>query len=345
MTEALREVEKFSGQVRDIPVEPVLDAKGKDYGLVLPPWGGGLEEAKGQMGAEIARLGTPTNNWFYYPFEKRRTRESHESMRLAESRLDAFWKLVDENNEVGRQWLIEHRKECDKCCDCGINTAVRRLLVSPRYTERTGPWIEPGKDKPAKEDASTRRPLSELYFDLERRTERTLAKTTDHKHSHTHHHHGHGDSHSHQVKTKTRGTPGPQAMENMHPAALTPSAEQDEQPIFAVDARTFRVFRTLFFTPSISSTPGEVPWHDFVHAMTSTGFEAEKLYDSVWNFRPTNLDVERSIRFHEPHPSVKIPYRRCRNHARRLNKAYGWSGENFVLAEKEGGPLREVQAD
>ncbi|ROV86853.1 hypothetical protein VMCG_10877 [Cytospora schulzeri] len=70
---------------------------------------------------------------------------------------------------------------------------------------------------------------------------------------------------------------------------------------------------------------------DFLHALTCTGFTAEKLYGSVWQFRPTALDVERSIQFHQPHPRGKIPLRIARRHGRRLNRAYGWFGGMFVL--------------
>lgn len=62
-----------------------------------------------------------------------------------------------------------------------------------------------------------------------------------------------------------------------------------------MEARAFKVFRTLFHNPWVMSTPGEVPWADFLHAMVSTGFVAKKLYGSVWQFRPTRLNVEKSI--------------------------------------------------
>lgn len=128
-------------------------------------------------------------------------------------------------------------------------------------------------------------------------------------------------------KKKTRGTPG-KAKE-----PISVSADQivdDKQPIFALDNRALKVFRTVFYTPSSTATLGELPWTDFVHAMISTGFSAEKLYGSVWQFRPTNLDIDRSIQFHEPHPASKLPYRTARRFGRRLNRAYGWNGEMFV---------------
>jgi hypothetical protein len=95
------------------------------------------------------------------------------------------------------------------------------------------------------------------------------------------------------------------------------------------------VFRTLFFNPEATSTPGSVPWQDFLYVMASTGLQIEKLYGSVWQFSPTNLDIERSIHFHEPHPKGKIPFEVARRHGRRLTRAYGWHGGMFVLREKE----------
>lgn len=67
--------------------------------------------------------------------------------------------------------------------------------------------------------------------------------------------------------------------------------------------------------------------------MSSTGFAIEKLYGSVWQFTPSDLDVERSIQFHEPHPSGKIPFRMARRYGRRLFRAYGRHAGMFKLAE------------
>lgn len=76
-------------------------------------------------------------------------------------------------------------------------------------------------------------------------------------------------------------------------------------------------------------------WSDFLHALVSTGFRAEKLYGSVWQFVPTKIDVERSIHFHEPHPGGKMPYWVARRFGRRLNRAYGWESGMFVLMDKK----------
>ncbi|PCH02639.1 Hypothetical protein PENO1_036920 [Penicillium occitanis (nom. inval.)] len=128
------------------------------------------------------------------------------------------------------------------------------------------------------------------------------------------------------TKVKSRGEPTKSA--NIVEPELNPRID-DAQPLFKVDKRAFKVFSTLFFQPSQSSQPGEIPWNDFLHAMASTAFAVEKLYGSVWQFSPRNSDVERSIQFHEPHPIAKIPFRMARRIGRRLNRAYGWNGDMF----------------
>ncbi|KAK4507077.1 hypothetical protein PRZ48_000811 [Zasmidium cellare] len=335
LAEATRQMIGYSGQLYEVPMERLSDSEGNDTFGIIIPWSNIIEEIEGSNPHEFYKLCIPpVDGRFHYPSEKRRSKKNHDAMRAAERNLDAFWHKVDTNLEIKRQWRLAHLKECDQCCGCGIQSAMRDLLAQPRYLHRLGPWVEPEKQQ--KEDTAAQQPLSEVYFDLEHRTERTVAKSHDHKHGHSYdhaHHHG-------RTKAKTRGTPHVLEEEATSAAQLAPSDQQDEHPSFALDARALKVFKTIFFNPAVSSTPGDVPWLDFVYAMTATGFQAEKLYGSVWQFKPKKLDVERSIQFHEPHPSGKIPYRTCRNHGRRLNRAYGWTGENFVLASKDAGKVQ-----
>ncbi|KAF5245199.1 hypothetical protein FAUST_1854 [Fusarium austroamericanum] len=160
------------------------------------------------------------------------------------------------------------------------------------------------------------RPVSNLFLDeSEQATEKTVPSKR-------------------KAKIKTKGEPA--KTENVvTPPVEAPEPEVvDKQPTFPVDARALKVFRALFYNPEITSSPGEIAWHDFLHAMTSTGFQAEKLYGSVWQFRPSALDFDRGIHFHEPHPKGKIGYRIARRHGRRLERAYGWHGGMFVLKGK-----------
>lgn len=246
----------------------------------------------------LGRHGMPDDR-FRYPVEKRRNKENSEAMQRAEAALDTFWAKVD---------AILHLN-----CTNLDGLSLKPLLVE-RTLQRTADWVERSKSKNTAIESLTK-PLSEIYFDLQRRTESTLKP--------------HAERRAKQEKTKTRGAPAPGSEE-----AITEPNLEDPQPTFSVDQRALKVFRTLFYTPSLTSTLGEVAWPDFLFAMSTVGFRPEKLYGSVWQFSPTKLDVERSIQYHEPHPSGKIPYWISRSHGRRLNRASGWHSQMFVLAEK-----------
>ena len=90
------------------------------------------------------------------------------------------------------------------------------------------------------------------------------------------------------------------------------------------------MFSILFHNPANETPPGEVPWSEFLHAFSSAGFAVEKQYGSAWMFTPSAESGQRSIIFHEPHPSSKIPFHIARRHGRRLERVYGWTGKTFV---------------
>ncbi|KAF0643408.1 hypothetical protein FPSE5266_20077 [Fusarium pseudograminearum] len=135
-------------------------------------------------------------------------------------------------------------------------------------------------------------------------------------------------------KAKTKGEPAKAQNVDTPPVEVPEPENVDKQPTFTVDARALKVFRTLFFNPEVTSSPGVISWNDFLHAMGSTGFQIEKLYGSVWQFQSTSLDVDRGIHFHEPHPKGKIDFQIARRHGRRLARTYGWHGGMFVLKGK-----------
>ncbi|KAF2688061.1 hypothetical protein K458DRAFT_401459 [Lentithecium fluviatile CBS 122367] len=267
----------------------------KDWGLVM-----GAMDGPNQM--NIVRLGQPEERKFYHPVERRRTKENVEAMRSAEQNLDAFWSAVDKNMRTRMGKGLEH-------------TALWRFLSKSKILNRTPEWIEPEKQPKQTDVEGISKPLSELYFDLELRTERTVDRSQTAQPT---------------PRTKTRGAPATPATASAVPQ---PDDKADKQPTFQLDIRALKVFRALFYVPSLNATPGEVPWTDFLHAMASTGFEPQKLYGSVWLFSPTKPDVERSIQFHEPHPSKKLPYKTARRFGRRLNRAYSWEGDMFVLRD------------
>jgi hypothetical protein len=257
--------------------------------------------SKKSRSPKAVTLGEPTKGKFTYPIDKRRTKENVEALRKPEGNLDAFWAAVG---------LIVASKAGDI-----TSTAVWKLLTQPHILQRTAEWVEPA---PAQEKGAapspvgihaSYHPISVTYSGLSGRSLATEPK----------------------AKTKTRGKTQTTTTIN----GPTPANAPDTRPTFSVDGRALKVFRTLFFNPAVTSTPGEVPWNDFLHALASVGFETIKLYGSAWQFRPRYLDVERNILFHEPHPRGKLSFTAARRYGRRLSRAYGWFGEMFVLGEKQ----------
>lgn len=111
---------------------------------------------------------------------------------------------------------------------------------------------------------------------------------------------------------------------------------QQQPPRFAVKARAYKVFSTLFYTPTPHTQPCDVNWTDFRHAMNIIGFVSVKLHGSAWSFTPKGQGHDESfqhasINFHEPHPSSKLGFMVARRYGRRLTRNYGLSGESFVL--------------
>lgn len=257
-----------------------------------------ISGSKGDLGD----LAKPTNGKFAYPIAKRRTRENIESMRHAESNLDMLWKKVDDS-------IMTHAGEL--AC-----AAVNRL--QDRALQRTSEWTEPKKEsvQPVIEELYI--PFSQLHFD-----DPKVMYPTSFENS----------KRQPKQEIKTR-----RAWNLEAPAEPVAQVLEPEPAIqFSLNARALRVFKTLFFVPSTTSTPGEVAWADFLYAMVAVGFVPQKLYGSVWQFGPdpSKLAVERSIQFHEPHgANIKIPYQIARRHGRRLNRAYGWDGSSFTLEEK-----------
>jgi hypothetical protein len=309
VTEGLRQLKVF--QPWEQTLERLLVDREKkieeEFAKNTEAWDLVMNATNGPEKTKIIQFGQPEGRRFYHPVDKRRTKEHVEAMRSAEENLDQFWAAVDQN--MNAQFGSKLK-----------NTALFQLLSQSRILERTAQWVEPtylAKREAQSDIAVITKPLSEIHFDLEHRTESTLDKSSMLPAPTT--------------KIKTRGKPTTDATAaNIH----EPFAQLDIQPTFHLNARALKVFRTLFYTPSLSAKPGEISWTDFLYAMTSTGFGAEKLYGSVWQFVPTGLDVERPIQFHEPHPSGKLRYTIARRIGRRLHKAYGREGGMFVTKEE-----------
>lgn len=248
----------------------------------------------------VAEEGNPSLRFFYYPTDKRRTRQTVEDMRQAENRLDTFWNKVD-------QHFVSHTR----------GWSLSQALPEHRELYRTPAWVEElvesrtesGSDHPEPSDWPARPiPLNTDPVAHGPRPDLDILPL--------------------RTKIKTRGVS--RAELPQIDSGQSTDTEPDARPRIVVGKRAFKVFSAIFHLPSQSDQPGEIPWLDFVHAMSSTGFVPEKLYGSVWQFTPTKLDVERSIQFHEPHPHNKIPFLTARRFGRRLNRVYGWTGDVFT---------------
>ncbi|KAI1485113.1 hypothetical protein F5X96DRAFT_674957 [Biscogniauxia mediterranea] len=299
--------------------------------------------------ANYSHLVDPSGGRFHYPERRARTKENVEAMRRAEDNLEAVWLAAIKTLRAEEEALIQK---------------VERILVGIDI-QRTKPWEEPPprsqentKPRPAQAQALAHNaaPFGGLFpQDHGAQQQQQPAKPT---------------LPAKKRKIKTRGNPAPRprtpeaaaAVPDPQPDPL-PQQRQQQQKICKVSRRALKVFRVLFHDPEASAArPGEVPWAEYLHALTSVGFSASKQGGgSRWLFQPPpaptppeqpqqddgndggNNDDDngkwlwassrRSITFHEPHPSSRIEYRLARKFGRRLQRTYGWSGEMFVLDE------------
>jgi hypothetical protein len=143
------------------------------------------------------------------------------------------------------------------------------------------------------------------------------------------------------IKQKTHG----KAHEGVEPSAPAPPPtaddDGDQPPPVSIPQRSFKVMSALLPSPStISHAPREVSWDEFLYAMNTIGLVPEKLYGSVWIFKPLPpgvglVDLKRSIQFHEPinvRRGNKIDFLQVRRLGDRLKRAFGWHGDTFVGA-------------
>ncbi|KAI1757942.1 hypothetical protein F4782DRAFT_475780 [Xylaria castorea] len=275
----------------------------KEFAERTKSWGAVMAALNERNTAQVVRLGNPSDKRFAYPVEKRRTKQNVEALRRAEQNLDEFWTAVDRVVYV-------------KCGQSAGPTHRRVMQRTPEWVEPATTTTNSGREAVLDPDlADLYKPLSTIYIGESTGDKAPITSAT-------------------KLKTKTHVS--------LQPVDSLPVTVQNEEPLeetatpvcIPVDSRSLKVFRTLFFNPAVTSSPGEISWNDFLHAMTSTGlFMAEKLYGSVWQFGRLEGDQSR-IQFHEPHPRGKIPFTTARRHGRRLNKAFGWTGNVFVLKAK-----------
>jgi hypothetical protein len=254
----------------------------------------------------VAESGTPKVGRFVYPSDKKPSAANTAQMRTAEAELDAFW--VDMEKVVKRRLgktLQEHFQE----------------HLPQRKVARTPEWIEPTKHGKSDNMGTVEVQDRFALLDLEARTESTVARSVS--------------STKKKAKTK-KEEPQPEPVVSLSKEQGVPKTSQSEvpQPVVLVSKRAYKAFSRVFYTPSRERDPGEVPWQDFLHAMTSVGCAAKRQVGPMWTFSvPPELggaDTSSSIVFHEPHPSHNIPINRARQHGRRLLRKFGWTASMFV---------------
>ena len=262
------------------------------------PWAWLYEEGHPQFQLTGAHS-TPVHGRFYYPVDKAKTRENNRLVRDAEDNLRKVWSVIESRPEYVRLLSEEHTH------------AITLLRDHP--PSKTPEWIEPA-EVAARKPSEEQDPVSQLTYEFNSQLSIVSeeVQTTP------------------KEKVKTRGIPQPsKSTPSLDVASVeVPSAVTSVR----LNKRARKVFLSIFFDPSGEAQPGEIPWSEFLYAMTSIGFAAEKVYGSVWQFSPMpgKLDLSRSIQFHEPHPGNKVRFWVARRFGSRLKRAYGWDRATFV---------------
>ncbi|KAI1470128.1 uncharacterized protein F4812DRAFT_315322 [Daldinia caldariorum] len=294
-------------RARNYQIDEVAKVAYKEFIGKLVPFNSAFEHEKIM---HIANAGYPFRTKFAYPYEKRRTKRNIERLQLAEKHLAEFWKFVDQRVE--------------SCCKGLKGMAIHRILSQSRAKQRTPDWVDPAPSpakalgrEPAVDPsvAQLNKPMSTIYIgepagNTKDKAEKSTVKTKE------------------KMREESFSTTTEQA-------SAVPEEEPTPEPTqIPVDSRSLKVFQTLFFKPTTTSSPGEIPWAEFLHAMASTDmYSIVKLYGSIWQFHRRQGDRTK-IQFHEPHPRGKIRFIMARRYGRRLSRAFGWDVDTFVLKEK-----------
>lgn len=259
---------------------------------------------------DIVGLADTATKKLVYPWDKRRTKENVQAMQKAERDLDNFWDAADlamfaeiENfrESMLGQYITSVKKNLRRTPDW---IAEEQSIIPRAIRQRNAGQGETEVYKPP-------------FAPCDEQSDSPRKSKQDGR----------------QVKVKTKG--------QAHKAVMATDANPSEKVIpeitliMPVDTRALKVFRVLFYNPDVTSSPGEIPWNDFIHAMTCTGFSAQKLQGSIWQFNRVNDDGQQTILFHEPHPHKKLPFYVARSMGWRLSRHFQWSLKNFELKKKQ----------
>jgi hypothetical protein len=263
-------------------------------------------------------LGDPLDGRFSYPLEKRRTAETVKQMQRAEATLKSFW---DQMNVNARPYGIN------------LNAFFAwHLTSSPLAVRTTEDWDE----KQTNSAQLRSHPRASSHNELDYSKLHAAPAVNENKKAEI--------TLEERTKTKTRGEAKDQTDAVQQPEQNAAATRRDPDGLrkaVKVPRRDFKVLTALLpSSATISQAPREVSWNDFISALNTLGLVPEKLYGSVWIFKPVPaghglVRADRSIQFHEP-KSVrhgnKIDARMVRRFGDRLKRAFGWDGETFVCA-------------
>lgn len=241
-----------------------------------------------------------------YPSERQPTAQRTKEMINAETVLDALWTQVDKHFLAKTGGRLH---EITRVLFPKANWA-RELQRTPEWHR---PVLSPTQGRPHEA-------IIEKYSALDREFRTQLTISPDQ-----------ATPSKKKIKTRGQATNSDEAaVELLLPTPDTPDTP-DTPAAIAVHKRAYKTLTALFHIPNTDDLPGDISWLDFLQAMASAGFVVHKLDGSAWLFRPQD-DVQRGVIFHEPHPHSRIPFHMARCHCRRLQRAYGWTGETFVRA-------------
>ncbi|KAF2097780.1 hypothetical protein NA57DRAFT_76588 [Rhizodiscina lignyota] len=99
---------------------------------------------------DLYRFGTPSEGRFFYPSEERRTEETTAAMRMAESKLDKFWRYVDKNIRINSKMSFHEF-----------------LGISHRTLDRTPPWESKASKPTAFQTMECTKALQSLVLEVE----------------------------------------------------------------------------------------------------------------------------------------------------------------------------------
>ena len=253
-----------------------------------------------------------------YPVTKLRTEANIEKMRCAEAKLDLLWTSIEVMIKKNTSFSI-----------LGLMSSY---IPASRELARTPEWIPELIEQPRNNTCHvlTERDLNVAHFRGSTQNGRAVGPKT---------------AINSKAKIKTRGTPktpttsAAAILNEVRSAKPEATLDKSIRQKIKVPKRAHKVLSALLpESKSANHQRIEIAWTELLQAMDTIGLEPEKLYGSVWMFKPKSaaeclVDVKRSIQFHEPsvvRKGQKIPSCMVRVFGRRLKHAFGWEDGMFV---------------